>query len=181
MIEHRWCCLRQRLNLIVTILILVLLCSKAEECMSVVWITKKLKVTFSLCHPDEQWMQQYCNLNVIMAFNPLCGFRMPWVLHQMPGWDTIPISYCNHLAVRGGGPVLWLWTRGPIWHRHNPPELFWGCSESCGCTWCLHHVSWKRALLNWRIYHWPHDIPQQLKKYIMNFMTWLLTTLHQIN
>lgn len=73
----------------------------------------------------------------------LCVFRLPWVLHQMPGWDPVPISYSHHLAVCGRGSVLRLRTRGPVRHRHHPPELLWGGTEPCGCTGCLHHVSRK--------------------------------------
>lgn len=93
------------------------------------------------------WWQQHFHKSIIMAFNPSCVFRMPWVLHQMPGRDTVPVSYCNHGVVRGRGPVLWMWTRGPLWHRHHPPELLWGRSEPHGCPWCLHHVSLNRFRL----------------------------------
>lgn len=110
------------------------------------------------------------------ALNLLCVFRMPWVLHQMPGRDPIPVSYCYHPAVRGCGPVLWLWTRGPLWHRHHPPELLWGCSEPCGCTWRLHYVSLERLGLNQRVYHWPHGVYHSSWRISVKFITCLLDT-----
>lgn len=91
----------------------------------------------------------------------LCVFRMPWVLHQMPGGDPIPVSYSHHLAVCGRGSVLRLRTWSPVWHSHHPPELLWGGAEPCGCTGRLHHVSWKRShwikgsLWCWRKHYWP--------------------------
>ena len=68
---------------------------------------------------------------------------MPWMLHQMPGWDSVPIPHSHHPAVRGRGSVLRLRTWGAVGHRHHSPELLRGGAEPRGCTGCIHHVSSK--------------------------------------
>lgn len=77
----------------------------------------------------------------LLCLSSLWVLRMPGVLHQMPGWHPIPVAHRYHPAVRWGGTVLRLRSRGPLRDRHHPTELLWGGPGTRGFLGRVHHVS----------------------------------------